>query len=620
MAAPHVAGAIAAIKSKLPDATVSQIESALKTTGLAVPSINQSFTTPRIRVNQAISALTPQFSLTVNMEGEGLISSSPSGINCGSLCAYAFSSGTSVTLTAQPATGWRFVSWSGACQGSQSSCQLSIASNQEVVATFAQTYTLNTTLTGLGSLNTAPEGIHCPEVCSYSFDAQTSVTLTANASPGSRFVKWGGACQGDVGTCTLAMNAEQNVSAEFAQEYLLTTSVKGSGSVKSSPIGIACPGTCEFLFQDQTQVALRAEAVQGWRFLKWSGACEGAESECLVTLNANQTIAAEFIKLSSLSISVTGSGHVEGLGTNISCSDNCSENLPASSKLSLKAVAEPGFTFQSWSGACSGSNNICQLDMATDIQVSAHFLPLAPLSISVIGSGLVTSSPEGIFCPNICETSLMMNSQVTLTAKPVAGFAFSSWGGACSGITGTECIVTVDGQRAVSAIFKPLHTLTVNKGYGGTISSPQGQIDCGLSCSGTYPEGTAVSLLPTADPGYYFFGWYGPCSGKGDCLVKLDSDQSVSAFFNPIYPDPLTLLTVNIEGGGGVVSSLPSGIDCAPLCSQLFTRNTQVKLIAQPSEGYRFKRWIGGGCGGKRLQCKIRVLRKPIVVRAIFEK
>jgi subtilisin family serine protease len=56
MAAPHVAGAFAALRTAVPDATVTQIEAALKSTGLSVSTPFR--TKPRIRVAEALGALT----------------------------------------------------------------------------------------------------------------------------------------------------------------------------------------------------------------------------------------------------------------------------------------------------------------------------------------------------------------------------------------------------------------------------------------------------------------------------------------------------------------------------------------------------------------------------------
>ncbi len=59
MATPHVAGAWALLKSKVPTATVNQVLSALTSTGLPVTDTRNGITKPRIRVNLAANALGP---------------------------------------------------------------------------------------------------------------------------------------------------------------------------------------------------------------------------------------------------------------------------------------------------------------------------------------------------------------------------------------------------------------------------------------------------------------------------------------------------------------------------------------------------------------------------------
>ncbi|MCW8965455.1 MAG: hypothetical protein OQK82_02025 [Candidatus Pacearchaeota archaeon] len=80
-----------------------------------------------------------QYTLSVNKSGSGAITSSPSGINCGSDCSQTYNNGTSVTLYANPSSGYQFAGWSGACSGT-GPCTVSMNSNKSVTANFAASY------------------------------------------------------------------------------------------------------------------------------------------------------------------------------------------------------------------------------------------------------------------------------------------------------------------------------------------------------------------------------------------------------------------------------------------------------------------------------------------------
>jgi hypothetical protein len=78
------------------------------------------------------------YTLTVVKQGtgDGTVTSSPSGINCGSICSYHFISGYSVTLTATPNSTSSFNSWSGDATSTNSTVTITMNSNKTVYATF----------------------------------------------------------------------------------------------------------------------------------------------------------------------------------------------------------------------------------------------------------------------------------------------------------------------------------------------------------------------------------------------------------------------------------------------------------------------------------------------------
>lgn len=97
--------------------------------------------------------------------GSGTVTSAPAGIDCGTDCTQAYLSRSSVTLTATPAAGSRFVGWDVAACGSSSTCSIAMFGSRTVTATFAPGHRLDVRVSGLGSVQSVPQGIGCPTDC-----------------------------------------------------------------------------------------------------------------------------------------------------------------------------------------------------------------------------------------------------------------------------------------------------------------------------------------------------------------------------------------------------------------------------------------------------------------------
>jgi List-Bact-rpt repeat protein len=160
--------------------------------------------------------------LSVNLNGAGIVGSSPAGISCNVLvtsCQATFASGSTVIVTVQPTDANVFTGWSGACSGT-GGCQVVMNGNQSVTASFANggpQYPLIVSLNRAGQVSSNPGGLVCNALtpgCSGEFAAGTSVTLIATPAQGLRFAGWSGACSG-AGTCVVAMTAAESVTANF---------------------------------------------------------------------------------------------------------------------------------------------------------------------------------------------------------------------------------------------------------------------------------------------------------------------------------------------------------------------------------------------------------------------
>jgi len=104
--------------------------------------------------NQAVTATftaAPLSLLSVSLAGNGggSVTSSPTGINCGSACSSSFITGTTVALTATPNATSNFTGWSGACSGT-GACNVTLNAAASVTATFTpQDFSLTPASTSL---------------------------------------------------------------------------------------------------------------------------------------------------------------------------------------------------------------------------------------------------------------------------------------------------------------------------------------------------------------------------------------------------------------------------------------------------------------------------------------
>lgn len=239
--------------------------------------------------------------------GGGTVTSAPSGISCGWTCNFSFVDGTSVTLTAAPASSSAFVQWGGECTGNALSTTISLTAARGCTARFELLFTLAVTRsgTGNGTVASAPAGIDCGTSCSAEWLSGSAVSLTSSAADGSSFVGWSGDCSGNGPVLAVAMAAARNCNAQFdvlppapVQHALsIAKTGDGGGTVTSAPAGINCGTTCTANFNQGTGVTLSAAPAAGSGFTGWSGDCSGAAPTTSVAVSAPRSCGASFLLL-----------------------------------------------------------------------------------------------------------------------------------------------------------------------------------------------------------------------------------------------------------------------------------------------------------------------------------
>ncbi len=433
---------------------------------------------PPAEVKENVPIRAPEMSAKLRLSlfkvgnGQGIIVSSPPGINCGADCNEDYPNGTSVILEVSASGSSQFVGWSGACAGvNGDQCTVVVDRPRSVVANFANEVQENRNQlivskdgTGTGKIISSLTGINCGSDCSETYPSVTEVRLTATPEANSTFSGWHGACSG-TGVCLVSVRGTTSVIATFTTEGItrklsVDKTGNGTGTVSSSPAGINCGADCVANYGDGTSVTLTATTAVGSTFMGWSGDCAGAGT-CTIVMNGARAVTATFTEETpryDLSVTKTGSG-----------------------------------------------------------------------------SGTVTSSPAGINCGATCSSTYDGGTEVTLTSTSGAGSIIVGWAGCDENPAEHICVVRMSAAKAVTVNYVRLRTLTVVKvgeGTGNIFSeAPRpGGIDCGPVCSySLYHEGDSVVLSPIADPGSEFVSWSScdAVSPDGLCQVILTGDKTV---------------------------------------------------------------------------------------------
>jgi alpha-tubulin suppressor-like RCC1 family protein/sugar lactone lactonase YvrE len=156
----------------------------------------------------------------------------------------------------------------------------------------------------------------------------------------------------------------------------------GAGIVTSSDGGISCAsGTavdCAESYAPGTLVTLTATPEQWSVFGGWDGACAAFNTNvCSITVTANALVRATFdVETFTLTTTNAGGGTVTSSVGGINCGAACSGVFIATTPVTLTATAAPGYRFDGWSGACSGTG-LCGLTMTADLSVTATFSSIA---------------------------------------------------------------------------------------------------------------------------------------------------------------------------------------------------------------------------------------------------
>lgn len=511
----------------------------------------------------AAKAVTATFNLlerplTVSKKGTatGTVVSSPAGIECGGKCSASFVKGTVVTLSATLGPGSEPVVWAGCESVTAGKCVVTMSTAKTVTATFdLPTFqlTVKKAGTGAGVVTSSPAGIECGGVCSAPFAEESTVTLTGSPDVNSTAVVWTGcASTNGENKCLVTMKGAKEVTATFKLvSRQLTVKRTGSGTVTSSPAGIACGITCSASFEHGAVVTLTGAPGPTAESVEWGG-CGSVDGEghCLVTMSAAREVTARFVDGLTISKVGTGSGTVTSTPAGIACGATCSTHYTSGTSVTLEGKSDLHSRPVKWGGCTKVVEGKCQVLLSAATNVIANFElesqyleHTVTVQLKGTGKGSVASVPGGIECGEDCTEKFLHKTSLTLVPSPAPGSVFDHWvGGGCAAFIG-PCQTIVNSSSLVRAYFtavgpRMLAVAKAGTGNGAVTSKPAG-IECGSICSAQFEAPTKVVLKALADKSSRFKGWSGEgCSGTAACRVTMTEARNVTASFEKIPAPP----------------------------------------------------------------------------------
>ena len=120
-------------------------------------------------------------------------------------------------------------------------------------------------------------------------------------------------------------------------------------------------------------------------------------------------------------------------------------NYYPDTEVTVTAVGDLGYGFESWGGDLTGTENPVVITMDGDKNISAVFTEVEPVELTTYAENgvIVLNPPGGVYNPG---------TEVTLTVEADLGYVFHSWGG---DLTGSEIPATIimDSDKNVTASF-----------------------------------------------------------------------------------------------------------------------------------------------------------------------
>ena len=429
----------------------------------------------------------PTYTLNVNTLGEGTVSKDPDIAD--------YWQGRNVKLTANPASGWRFGSWSGSASGTSNPITMSMDGNKDVTATFIKTYNITLNVDGPGKLDSK-------KVVAGTHDINSTINLDdakPNANMTCKFIGWRDDATNDyVDSSTFTLTGDRSFTAVFGDREYLYTSAGPNGRLMNDLDGHRARGE-EVNLNDAQPTPDAGYTLDCWKeygYL-WSG--DGKVVTPIVTIGDSNWFKAYF-KVADYKITYDLNG-----GT---VSSNRSGYTYFDNTFTLNNPSKTGYIFAGWTGTgLSGLTSSVTIpkNSSGDRTYTANWTPITYTVAYDANGGIGSMIPSGYTYD--VEQALAANIFYKVGCEFV-GWAESSDGSVVySNTQAVKNLTATDGAEVKLYAKWKVGGITVSgydKAYDGNPHSVEvmGDLtdatvtystDGGMTYSGTKPEFTNVT-------------------------------------------------------------------------------------------------------------------------------
>lgn len=615
-------GANYSIYADVPTDPDPSFEGWITTGGLHVKSITSQATTSWANSSGSIEAAFACYSLMF-LSNPSVAGSEAANPTSTGLCPTGeYLPSATPQITATPSSPyWTFTSWgssTGGYSGSSNPATLpAMNSNVTDTATYSRCYTIafgaNPVGTGSEAINEQSSG-----TCTTGY-YETGTTGQITATPINYWIFDGwngigsGSYTGTANPATVTFNANLTEVADYQQCYILSlqASPSGAGTESASPQeSTGCPSG-SYIYG--AQVTLTATSTYGYAFGSWSGTAGSSTSNpYAITITGPTTETANYNYCYALTLAGSPSSGGSEYASPTQSTGCPSYTYIQGTQVTVTSSPNYGYAFGSWSGTYSSGANPYSITINGATTEIANYNPC--YSVSVSGNPSYGGS-ESLGSSGSCIGGLYLyGTSVYAYESPGGGWYFSGWGGSGSGSysggANPAPITVYSGISEVANYYSTTSTTTSTIPYFSvSVSQYPGGSDTAVSGSGTYQEGSPVSISTWDGANYWqFAGWSGNapgCGGSEDCTFTMPGyDVSETANWNPcvwVYANSQSGAACSSgrqEDGAGCVGTGSAQLGCVGNTGytgsggyECYTFGSQVNLINWPSSS------LPAGCG-----------------------